>query len=93
MRKRIDSLNTDGSTGSGASASVNSNLSPESHTALMRARDKIIPFVDQATQSQLEALAGALEAASPDGEVEARQALESAIPRASLSPVITSSIR
>jgi molecular chaperone DnaK (HSP70) len=81
MRKRIDSLNTDGASGGGTSGSTqaNSNLSPESQTALMRARDKIIPFVDQATQAQLEGLAGALEGASPDGEAEARQALESAI--------------
>ncbi len=81
MRKRIDSLSTDGSTGSGSASSPasNSNLSAESQTAISRAKDKIIPFVDNNTQSQLEGLVNALQGASSDTEDDARRALETAI--------------
>ncbi|MGQ0631646.1 MAG: Hsp70 family protein [Sporichthyaceae bacterium] len=80
MRKRIDGLSTNGSTGEGgASAAVNPSLSPESQTAIRRARDKIVPFVDNTTQTQLAGLVSELEAASPDTEADARRALEVAI--------------
>lgn len=81
MRRRIDSLNTDGSPGTTApsAAPSNSALSAESHTAISRARDKIMPFVDNATQAQLQGLVSALESTSGAGEDEARKALEGAI--------------
>jgi molecular chaperone DnaK (HSP70) len=83
MRKRIDSLNTAGSSGGGTGPSSgspsSSALSPESQTAIRRANDKIIPFVDDGTRSHLEGLVTALETTSPDGETEARTALEGAI--------------
>lgn len=82
MRKRIDSLKTDGGGGGGggaASAASTNHLAPESQTAIRRVRDKIIPFVDNATQAQLDDLVKALEGASPDTEPDARRALESAV--------------
>ncbi len=80
MRKRIDGLNTDKGAGGGSSnAPSNSKLSPESQTAIRRAKDKIIPFLDNETQSQIEDLVRALEGASTDDEATARSALDSAI--------------
>jgi molecular chaperone DnaK len=77
MRKRIDGLNK------GLPAAVGpapgANLSPESRTALQRARMKIMPHVDADTQVELGKLASALETCSPDGEGEARRALEAAV--------------
>lgn len=80
MRKRIDNLSTDGGRSGGSlNAPSNSALSPESRTAIQKAQDKIIPFVDDETQSQIEGLVAALEGASSDDEVTTRRALESAL--------------
>lgn len=82
MRKRIDSLRTDGQPGGGGSSGRQptlGSLSVESRTAIQRAKDKIIPFVDAATQAQLESLVSALAQASPEEEGDARRALERSI--------------
>lgn len=80
MRKRIDSLDTDSTFGgSGGSSPINANLSPESITAIRRATDKILPFVDAPVQSQLAGLIDALQNAAPDAEGDARVALDRVI--------------
>lgn len=78
MRKRVDRLH-----GAGQSATPMSpqaaHLSPESKAAIHRARTKIIPFLDPATQAHFESLVRDLEFTAPQGEAEARRSLELAI--------------
>lgn len=78
MRQRIDSL---GTTNGHAPTVVAAGrpLTPDSELAINRARTKIMPHVDGATQSQFAALVEALEQASIDSEADARRALELAI--------------
>jgi molecular chaperone DnaK (HSP70) len=79
MRRRIDGLRVGPSDAPSPTASPGRELSPESVTAIRRARDKIMPHVDASTQAQLQGLIDALESAAPDDEAEARRALELAI--------------
>jgi molecular chaperone DnaK (HSP70) len=62
--------------GNGAGAAAGAGLSPESRSALSRARDKVLPFVSPADQQRIEPLVAALEAASADEEEGRREALE-----------------
>lgn len=86
IRRRIDSLETasNGEPGPATTADpavpvpAASGLSEESRAAVRKAK-KIHPFVDDATQAQLDALIEQLVAASPADEPTTRSALERAI--------------
>jgi molecular chaperone DnaK len=90
IRRRIDDLETaapDGSGPGGAAAApaapaaptTGGGLSEESRAAVRQAKEKVHPFVDDATQAQLDALIQQLVAAPADDEAAARVELERAI--------------
>jgi molecular chaperone DnaK (HSP70) len=86
VRRRIDSLvvaprgNGSAPTGDPAgTVAVAAGLSEASRAAVRKAKDKIRPFVDDATQTQLDTLIAALVAAAPEDEADARTDLERAI--------------
>ena len=51
-------------------------ISPESMASVSKARDKILPFVDDEAKEAIEPLLAALESASPQEEEAARGNLE-----------------
>lgn len=78
MRRTVDGL-MDGSGGGApvsAAPSTASGLSPESMASVSKARDKILPFVDDEAKEAIEPLLAALESASPQEEEAARGNLE-----------------
>jgi molecular chaperone DnaK (HSP70) len=86
VRRRIDSLGSaspDGperdEPGVPTAPPPPTGLSEESRAAVRKAKEKIHPFVDDATQQQLDALIQDLVNAPPDSEAEARTNLERAI--------------
>lgn len=85
MRRRIDQLPTAAPSGNGHAETVGTTapaaatLSAESREAVRKAREKIQPFVDDATKRQLDTLIEQLNAASADDEPAARTDLERAI--------------
>jgi molecular chaperone DnaK (HSP70) len=81
MRRRIDGLDTDSGSSSGTAGAppAASHLSPESQTAIQKARDKIMPFVDSETQIQLAQLVSDLESGPPEDESANLSRLQSAI--------------
>lgn len=80
MRRRVDSLKTDGVPVAGQPApTASAGLTPESRAAIARAQEKIMPYVDHATIAHLRSLIAALESSAPDQEGDARRALEIAI--------------
>lgn len=79
MRRRIDGLRTDAATPGVAAPPAGRTLAPESVAAITRARDKILPYLDGATQATMQGLIDALVASDPDGEPDARRALEIAV--------------
>ena len=62
-----------------STAPSRSGLSGKSRAAVRKAKEKIHPFVDDATQQQLDGLIATLVAAGPDDEAEACAALEHVI--------------
>jgi molecular chaperone DnaK len=77
MRKRIDGL-MDG-TGQSPHApqeATASQLTPESQASLRKARDKILPFIDDDDRTRIEPLVESLESATPSEEEGARGNLE-----------------
>nr|NLI49224.1 Hsp70 family protein [Propionibacterium sp.] len=79
MRRRIDGLRTDAAAPAVATPASGRQLAPESVAAITRARDKILPYLDGATQATMQGLIDALVASDPDGEPDARRALEIAV--------------
>lgn len=79
MRRRIDGLRTDAAAPAVATPAAGRQLAPESVAAITRARDKILPYLDGATQATMQGLIDALVASDPDGEPDARRALEIAV--------------
>lgn len=84
IRRRIDSIETAtpgcGDPGAGAGAPAPpTGLSEESRAVVREAREKIHPFVDDATQQHLDSLIAGLAAAAPDDEEGARSALRRAV--------------
>jgi molecular chaperone DnaK (HSP70) len=82
LRRRIDQIRTVGinrDDPEGVNESQSSRLSSASQAAISKAQDKIRPFVDEATQQQLDVLIQELIDASADAEASARSNLERAI--------------
>lgn len=78
MRKRVDNLMDGSGVPSDAVLSSDSNpgLSPESRASIQKAKDKILPFVDDEARELIDPLLEALENASPQEEEAARGNLE-----------------
>lgn len=86
IRRRIDSTETAPLNGGGPPpmspsqpAPATGGLSEESRSSVRKAKEKIYPFVDDATQQRLDALIATLVTASPGEESVARTNLDAAI--------------
>ena len=86
MRRRIDELptvspggNGHASTGPSSAFTAPAGLSEQSRAVVRQAKEKIHPFVDDATQQQLDMLIQQLVTAPSEDEPAAREALEGAV--------------
>jgi molecular chaperone DnaK (HSP70) len=79
IRRRVDAARAGGGGEEAPPPPGTPGLSEESRAVVRRAKEKIHPFVDDATQAEIDRQIAALVAAGPDGEAAARAALEATI--------------